>query len=199
MGGLRHAPKPAPAGGPPSERCRGGNLPPGGFGYDDSRSIAPPISLLSCQKRNGPCTVQREKRFFAALRCSGPPRWRGSSEPVRTRLVGLLPARAGQLSRTGLAPRWWVLTSPGRSTHGRCSSFRCRWLVLRGRVSGSEKRSCMYPRFPRAKGFPKGIAFPSLIAARNSQLSLAGGRRSAPAQTDPPNIFSFDRVRPFSF
>ena len=36
---------------------------------------APPISLLSCQKRNGPCTVQREKRLAhsgaVALRAHG--------------------------------------------------------------------------------------------------------------------------------
>ena len=49
----------------------------------------------------------------------------------------------------------------------------------------------MYPRLPRAKSLPKGQAFPSLTAARDSQPSPAGGRRSAPAQTDPPNIFSF--------
>ena len=49
----------------------------------------------------------------------------------------------------------------------------------------------MYPRPPRAKGLPKGRAFPSLTAARDRQPSPAGGRRSALAQTDPPNIFSF--------
>ena len=49
----------------------------------------------------------------------------------------------------------------------------------------------MYPKLPRAKGLPKGRAFPSLTAARDRQPSPAGGRRSAPAQTDPPNIFSF--------
>ena len=58
-------------------------------------------------------------------------------------------------------------------------------------ASGSEKRSWMYPRPPRAKGLPKGRAFPSLTAARDRQPSPAGGRRSALAQTDPPNIFSF--------
>ena len=58
-------------------------------------------------------------------------------------------------------------------------------------ASGSENRRGMYPRLPRAKGLPKGGAFPFLTAARDSQPSPAGGRRSAPAQTDPPNIFSF--------
>ena len=58
-------------------------------------------------------------------------------------------------------------------------------------ASGSENRRSVYPRLPRAKGLPKGSAFPSLTAARDSQPFPAGGRRSAPAQTDPPNIFSF--------
>ena len=58
-------------------------------------------------------------------------------------------------------------------------------------ASGSEKWSRMYPRLPRVNGLPKGSAFPSLTAARDRQPSPAGGRRSAPAQTDPPNIFSF--------
>ena len=49
----------------------------------------------------------------------------------------------------------------------------------------------MYPRPPRAKGFPKGRTFPSLTSTRKCQPSPAGGRRSALAQTDPPNIFSF--------
>ena len=58
-------------------------------------------------------------------------------------------------------------------------------------ASGSENRRSMYPKLPRAKGFPKGRAFPSLTSTRKCQLSPAGGRRSALAQTDPPNIFSF--------
>ena len=57
----------------------------------------------------------------------------------------------------------------------------------------------MYPRLPRAGGFPKGSAFPSLTAMWNRQPSPAGGRRSAQAQTDPPKrFFSLDRARPVS-
>ena len=67
-------------------------------------------------------------------------------------------------------------------------------------ASGSEKRSKGYPRFPRAKGFPKGRAFPSLTAARDCQPSPAGGRRSAPAQSDPPKrLFLFHRARRIFF
>ena len=70
----------------------------------------------------------------------------------------------------------------------------------RGAASGSEKRSWMYPGHPRAEGFPKGRAFPSLTAARDCQPSPAGGRRSAPAQTDPPRHFFFSTGRgAFSF
>ena len=47
----------------------------------------------------------------------------------------------------------------------------------------------MYPKLPRAKGFPKGRAFPSLTSTRECQPSPAGGRRSALAQTDPPKRF----------
>jgi hypothetical protein len=47
---------------------------------------------------------------------------------------------------------------------------------------------------------PKGSAFPSLTAARERQPSLAGGRRSALAQTDPPKHFFFSTVHgAFSF
>ena len=79
------------------------------------------------------------------------------------------------------------------------SSARCR-SPINHRASGSEKRSWMYPRLPRAGGFPKGRAFPSLTAARDSQPSPAGGRRSAPAQTDPPKrLFLFHRARRILF
>ena len=74
---------------------------------------------------------------------------------------------------------------------GRCSYRPVAEAFINHRASGSEKRSRMYPRLPRAKDFPKGRAFPSLTAARDRQPSPAGGRRSARAQTDPPNIFSF--------
>ena len=52
-------------------RPRGIPAPAGGLVQRD----APPISLLPCQKRNGPCTVQREKRLArsgaVALRATG--------------------------------------------------------------------------------------------------------------------------------
>ena len=66
--------------------------------------------------------------------------------------------------------------------------------------SASGKRREQYPGLPRAKGFPKGKSFPSLTSIRNSQPSPAGGRRAAPAQTDPPRrFFLLDRPRPVLF
>ena len=62
---------------------------------------------VSGKAANG-CAIARSKRkgrFFAALRCSGPPRGRGSPESVPARPVSLLPARAGPLLFPGLAPR----------------------------------------------------------------------------------------------
>ena len=77
---------------------------------------------------------------------------------------------------------------------GRCPHRPVAEAFINHRASGSEKRSWMDPRLPRAKGFPKDGAFPSLTAAWNRQPS-AGGRRSAPAQTDPPkHFFSLDRA-----
>ena len=54
------------------ERCRGGNLPPVGFGYDDSRSIPPPIffSILLKRKRAADRS-KRKGRFLRGSRRDG--------------------------------------------------------------------------------------------------------------------------------
>ena len=80
--------------------------------------------------------------------------------------------------------------SPG-GCRGRCPHRPVAEASINHQASGSENRRGMYPRLPRAKGLPRGSAFPSLTAARDRQPSPAGGRRSALARTDPPNIFSF--------
>ena len=54
-------------------------LPQGGWSSGD----APPISLLSCQKRNGPCTVQREKCWRAPVQ--RPSARRGSADRCKRR------------------------------------------------------------------------------------------------------------------
>ena len=65
--------------------------------------------------------------------------------------------------------------------------------------SASGKRSRGYSGHPRAKGFPKSIAFDE-AKTRNGQPSPAGGRRYAPARTDPPQrSFLLNRARPVFF
>ena len=100
MGGLRHAPKPAPAGallrrGVGAATCR-----PGDSAMMIAGPLHPPFLFCLAKRETGrtrkgyaasvrrrsrrrlrDCAVQREKRF-AALRCSGPPRGRGSPESV---------------------------------------------------------------------------------------------------------------------
>ena len=72
-----------------------------------------------------------------------------------------------------------------------CFSFRCRSRSRAEEPAAAKIGAGCILLPPRAKGFPKGRAFPSLTSTRDSQPSPAGGRRSALAQTDPPNIFSF--------
>ena len=84
---------------------------------------APPISLLSCQKRNGPCTVQREKRLArsgaVALRAHGGRRIGACSDfawPSGTlwpSARSILPSRGG-----------WCGGRRGARTHLSCFSFR---------------------------------------------------------------------------
>ena len=167
----------------------------------------PPFSFPSCGKENGPCTVQK-KRPLGALRCSGPPRATGVGVSVPAPIWAGLRARLGLLRFLQLPSRGgWRSGHRGARTHLISSSFRAFRFATRcpgGRrgccvgpccsfhqqpASGSENRRSGYPRLPRAKGFPKGQAFPSLTAARDSQPSPAGGRRSALAQTDPPKRF----------
>ena len=177
----------------------------------------PPISLLSCQKRNGPCTVQRERRL-GALRCSGPPRDGGRrigacsdlalpSGTLGPSVRSILPSRGGWCGGgRGAKPHLTSFSFRAFRFATRCPGPRrscCLALCCNSHqppISGSENRRSVYPRHPRAEGFPKGRAFPSLTAARDCQPSPAGGRRSAPAQTDPPrHFFLFHRARRIFF
>ena len=170
----------------------------------------PPFSFPSCGKENGPCTVQkkrpllvatlhiRAKLLYGSRRISACSDLGWPSGTLGSSAGSILPSRGG-----------WRGGRRGARTHLICSSFRAFRFATRcpGRhrgccvgpccsshqqpASGSENRRSMYPSLPRAKGFPKGRTFPSLTSTRECQPSPAGGRRSAPAQTDPPNIFSF--------
>ena len=91
----------------------------------------PPISLFGAPKRETGCGRSKEKKRFAALRCSGPPRGRGSPEPVLTKTAGLLPARAGLLIYATPAPRVRCVSRRGGKSHGPCFCPRCRSMVPR--------------------------------------------------------------------
>ena len=68
----------------------------------------PPYFLFNLvEKKTGRDRSKRKGRFFAALRCSGPPRGRGSPELVPTGLAGHLPARAAPCGFQSLVPRFW--------------------------------------------------------------------------------------------
>ena len=162
-----------------------------------------------------------EKKALSALRCSGPPRATGVGVSEPAPILPCLRARYNLLRFLQLLSRGgWCRPRRGARTHLTSFSFRAFRFATRSlggrrgrcphrpvaeasinhRASGSENRRRMYPRPPRTGSFPKGIAFPSLTAARDSQLSPAGGRRSALAQTDPPKrFFSLDRARPVFF
>ena len=171
--------------------------------------MRPPFSFWSCPKRECAAPGGREKGAKRA-----PVQWPSARDGGR-RIgacsdLGWPSGTLGSSARSVLPSRGgWCVLGRGARTHLTSSSFRAFRFATRcpgGRrsccvgpcctphrppASGSENRRRMYPRPPRAGGFPKGSAFPSLTAARDRQPSPAGGRRSAPAQTDPPNIFSF--------
>ena len=88
--------------------ARGDSAPAGGLSSGD----APPISLLSCQKRNGPCTVQREKRWRAPVQW---PSARDGGRRIGACSDFALPS--GTLQSSAVPPTavpWWMVpTSSG--------------------------------------------------------------------------------------
>ena len=149
-------------------------------------------------KSHGPCfcpplllTVPQRDLSGGRTRRSAPT----GEQKNRQRLVGAdlcvgpCPAREGQRQRLRSRLRLCRLTLDSRSRLRRATDVAS---PLRGdaayplRVKAERKVSGTSPGLDD----PKGSAFPSLITAREGQPSPAGGRRSALAQTDPPNIFS---------
>ena len=177
----------------------------------------PPFSFRSCPKRKRAVHGPKEKGAGRA-----PVQWPSARDGGRrigaSADLGLPSGTLFSSAKSALPSRGGLCGGQrGARTHLTSFSFRAFRFATRcpgGRrgccvgpccsshqppASGSEKRSWMYPRPPRAEGFPKSRAFPSLTAARDRQPSPAGGRRSAPAQTDPPKrFFSLDRARPVS-
>ena len=109
----------------------------------------------SCQKRNGPCTVQKKRplRRAPARSCL---RATGVGGSVQAPILACLRARYHLLRFLGLPSRGgWCGGRRGARSHLTSFSFRAfrvatRWLVLRGSVSGSGKRSRGIPEPPRA-------------------------------------------------
>ena len=131
---------------------------PGGSGSRQGACPArmhPPFSFPSCGKENGPCTVQKKRPLGRA-----PVQWpsaRGGGRRIGACFDFALPsgtlcssARLQLPSRGG-----WCGGRRGARSHLTSFSFRAfrvatRWLVLRGSVSGSGKRSRGIPEPPRA-------------------------------------------------
>ena len=179
------------------QRPRGAGSRQGGCSH---RGCAPHSLFVLDKKRMRRARWKRKNRL-GALRCGGPPCARGSAYRclLRFRLAFGHAIIFCKLDTT--VPWRMVLRFATHSPGGRrgccvgpcCSSHQPP-------ASGSEKRSRMYPQLPRAGGFPKSRAFPSLTSTRERQPSPAGGRRSALAQTDPPKrSFLLDRARPVFF
>ena len=89
-----------------------------GFSHADGWADAPPISLLSCQKRNGPCTVQREKRWRA------PVQWPSARRSVQAPIWSGLWAFCDSCSCCPVADR---ADGAERPLHVLSFSFCCRW------------------------------------------------------------------------
>ena len=185
-------------------RPRGCWLPPGGAG---PAGMHPPFLFCRAKRETG--RARSKEKSVGALRCSGPPRDGGRrigasadlgppSGTLGSSARSILPSRGGWCpDRRGAKPHLTSFSFRAFRFATRCPGWRRSCCVVlccifhQQPASGSENRRKGYPRFPRAEGIPKGSAFPSLTAARDRQPSPAGGRRSALAQTDPPNIFSF--------
>ena len=137
-------------GGAAGRRPRGLLLPQGGWSSGD----APPISLLSCQKRNGPCTVQREKRLAhsgaVALRAHGGRRIGACPD------LGLPSGTLYSPATFGTAVPWrMVPTSSGWLTHGPASIFAAAGCSSRERKRQRGGRLRVSPTSP-GRRFPQG-------------------------------------------
>ena len=138
MGGLRNAPRPAPAGGSPLERCRGGNLPPVGFGYDDSRSIPPPIFFSVLWKRKWAVDGPKEKAAFCAAHAATGVSRIGSGKDCRSSAGS---RRTLPISRP-LSRACQLGGHRGGKSHGPCACPRCRSMVRQRQRLRSRWRLC---------------------------------------------------------
>ena len=108
--------------------------------YVDSWAMHPPFLFWSCQKRNGPCTVQREKTLRrVGLRRRSPPAAGG----------GWLALPCGSQGRK--RPALGETSSPGKYRDTPCADFRCRWPVVDESCSKGQRNSFCEHRAARSE------------------------------------------------
>ena len=187
--------------------------------YVDSWEMHPPFLFWSCQKRNGPCTVQREKTLRrVGLHRRRPPAAGG----------GRLAVPCGGQGRK--RPALGETSSPGKYRDTPCADFRCRWPVVDESCSKGQRNSFCEHRAARseAKRAERGAGqmrscSPILVGTRAAGISRQictaprRARRPVPANTQAPShadprtatlhvcaklrpkrFLSLDRARPVS-
>ena len=108
--------------------------------YVDSWEMHPPFLFWSCQKRNGPCTVQREKTLRrVGLHRRRPPAAGG----------GRLAVPCGGQGRK--RPALGETSSPGKYRDTPCADFRCRWPVVDESCSKGQRNSFCEHRAARSE------------------------------------------------
>ena len=176
------------------QRPRGTGSRQGGLSSQD----APPISLLSCQKRNGPCTVQREKRWAhsgaVALRAHGGRRIGACPD------LGLPSGTLYSPATFGTAVPWrMVPTSSGWLTHGPASIFAAAGCSSRERKRQRGGRLRVSPTSP-GRRFSQGLGV-SVPDFYTGQPTIPRRRQEVCACADRPAeaFFLLDRPRPVLF
>ena len=135
----------------------------------------PPFSFPSCGKENGPCTVQKKRPLLVATLHIRAKLLYGGRRIGACSDLALPSGTLYSSARTMLPSRGgWCGGHRAARTYLTCSSFRAFRFATRcpgirrscclapccnshqPPASGSENRRSMYPRLPRAKGFPQG-------------------------------------------
>ena len=164
----------------------------------------PPFSFPSCGKENGPCTVQKKRPLLVATLHIRAKLLYGGRRIGACSDLALPSGTLGPSARSILPSRGgWCGGHRGARTHLTSSSFRAFRFATRcpgGRrsccvgsycnshqqpASGSEKRIWMYPRLPRAGGFPQGPG-DSVPDRRKGQPTFPRRRQEGCACADRP-------------
>ena len=166
--------------------------------------MRPPFSFWSCPKRERAAPGVREKGALAATLHMRAKLLYGGRRIGASADLALPPDTLGSSARSILPSRGgWCGGHRGARTHLTSSSFRAFRFATRcpgGRrsccvgsycnshqqpASGSEKRIWMYPRLPRAGGFPQGPGV-SVPDRRKGQPTIPRRRQEVCACADRP-------------